>query len=411
MQTYRGVKKNPEPNLLYLHQYYITEGDWGGTRSFEFTQKLRQDGIAVTVITASNNPSQHLYRTNTKDHNGVKVIYINIKYQRFGSLWRRIAAFLGYAVVSTCIALSIKPTHVFATSTPLSIAIPGYIISRWFGCRYVLEIRDLWPKLPIAFLNIKSKLAISLLEVFEKWCYKSPNHIIALSPDMAGHIKSKAGVGLKISVIPNIATTLKPQSQGKSKNIHSKFGVGTDEILGLYAGSIGPINGLEYLVDLAFHLQQANSKIRILVVGNGSEKCKLVRYADQLRVLQKTIFFHNPLPKNRMAELFSAVDFGFSIFSTKYPMESNSANKFFDTLGAGRPIVINYSGWQMDLIIRRGCGISLVGLDAEQSLDRLRGTIENPQWRYDAGERARRLARSAFSAEKSYKKFRNVLFS
>ena len=38
-------------------------------------------------------------------------------------------------------------------------------------------------------------------------------------------------------------------------------------------------------------------------------------------------------------------------------MEANSANKFFDALAAGKPIMINYKGWQAKLIEKYNIGI------------------------------------------------------
>ena len=38
---------------------------------------------------------------------------------------------------------------------------------------------------------------------------------------------------------------------------------------------------------------------------------------------------------------------------------ANSANKFFDTLAAGKPILINHNGWQKNLIYKKNIGFVL----------------------------------------------------
>ena len=48
-------------------------------------------------------------------------------------------------------------------------------------------------------------------------------------------------------------------------------------------------------------------------------------------------------------------------------MENNSANKFFDGLAAGKPIMINYGGWQADLLESTGSGFVIPPNDAIQS--------------------------------------------
>ena len=37
-------------------------------------------------------------------------------------------------------------------------------------------------------------------------------------------------------------------------------------------------------------------------------------------------------------------------------MEKNSSNKFFDSLSVGTPILMNYAGWQYDLVKFHRCG-------------------------------------------------------
>jgi len=44
-------------------------------------------------------------------------------------------------------------------------------------------------------------------------------------------------------------------------------------------------------------------------------------------------------------------------------MWNNSANKFFDALAAGRPVAINYQGWQADFLRKTGAGIVLPAAD------------------------------------------------
>jgi len=79
---------------------------------------------------------------------------------------------------------------VFATSTPLTIGIPGVFSAKKHKVPLVFEVRDLWPELPIAVGVIKNPVVIKLLKIFECWIYKNSAKIIALSPGMADGILS-----------------------------------------------------------------------------------------------------------------------------------------------------------------------------------------------------------------------------
>jgi hypothetical protein len=57
-------------------------------------------------------------------------------------------------------------------------------------------------------------------------------------------------------------------------------------------------------------------------------------------------------------------------------MEKNSANKFFDTLAAGKPVVINYGGWQKDFLAKTRVGIQLPR-DIEQAKENLTSFIKD----------------------------------
>src|SRR5690606_17122052 len=116
-------------------------------------------------------------------------------------------------------------------------------------------------------------------------------------------------------------------------------------------------NGVGYLVEIASSLAKHNSPVQVLIVGKGAEREKITAQAKAAGVLGKNLFIENYLPKNQMAALFGAADISASLFVDLPEMRANSANKFFDALAAGRPILINYGGWQAELLEETGAGL------------------------------------------------------
>ena len=54
------------------------------------------------------------------------------------------------------------------------------------------------------------------------------------------------------------------------------------------------------------------------------------------------------------------------LVTKQYPIiQHNSANKFFDALSSGKPVLLNYSGWQRELLEdhNAGFGCDLCNLD------------------------------------------------
>ena len=65
------------------------------------------------------------------------------------------------------------------------------------------------------------------------------------------------------------------------------------------------------------------------------------------------------IAKKEMPSVFSAATVSTSLFIDLREMWANSANKFFDTLAAGKPVVINYGGWQAEIVERDRLGLVL----------------------------------------------------
>ena len=110
-----------------------------------------------------------------------------------------------------------------------------------------------------------------------------------------------------------------------------------------------------------------------------------------------------------MPYVLNAADIALSLFINLKQMWANSANKFFDSLAAGKPIAINYEGWQADIIRRTGAGLVLDPVDMDKSAQMLLQAIKNKAWLEKAGHAAKRLAREEYSIDVLAKKLEAVL--
>src|SRR4051812_38318102 len=172
--------------IVYIHQHYRTPGMSGGTRSHEFARRLVGRGHQVSLITADPSPSagqtSAWRRTNEA---GVDVYWVSVPYDNSMPPWRRIVAFVDFMVKSARLAATLPQDVVFATSTPLTVSIPGAWSASRRSVPFVFEVRDLWPSLPIALGALRSWPAKTAARVLERWSYARADKIIALSPDMA----------------------------------------------------------------------------------------------------------------------------------------------------------------------------------------------------------------------------------
>ena len=86
----------------------------------------------------------------TTHESGMRVHWLPVRYSNHMTYLARMLAFFKFAIRAAGRARQIRGDVVFATSTPLTIAIPAVYAARRCGIPMVFEVRDLWPELPIA---------------------------------------------------------------------------------------------------------------------------------------------------------------------------------------------------------------------------------------------------------------------
>lgn len=390
--------------ILYLHQYFATPNSNAGTRSFEMARRLVSKGHDVEFVTSS------AYLTGEYNFNkgwnfieieGIKLNVLHLPYSNNDSFFKRLIKFASFSFKATFKCLSLNADVVFATSTPLTIAIPAIIFKRIKRKPMVFEVRDLWPELPVAVGALKSPLLIYLARKLEKITYANSSRLVALSPGMSRGIE-KCGVEKKlITLATNSCDTDLfdvSSSIGKAYKSSKLAFVGTRK-LAVYTGTFGVINKVEFLVDLALSLKKVDSSICLVAIGDGMEKSMVVEKAKVAGVLNENLFVLPAVPKTEIVKVLSAADLAFSLFGPVEEMWHNSANKLFDALASGTPVAINYFGWQKDLIEESKCGVVLNPENSQEAAKNL-SLFLNDEQRYSyAKVQCNQLAYKRFSRD------------
>lgn len=345
------------------------------TRAYEFARRLNTMGHEVTIVTsAAHLPEKYkdLTRTTRVNIEGVNAIIIPVPYSNYMSFSRRIRAFIQFAVLAIWTSARTPADVVFASSSPLTICIPAIAASLWQRIPMVFEVRDLWPELPIAVGALRNPIARFVAESMEWIAYHWSRHVVALSPGMAEGVQRRGIPSEQISVIPNSCDVDLfdiPESAGAS--IREGLGLRAGQPLIVYTGTFGLMNDVGFLVKVAYAAQEIAPDLHFLLIGSGAQFELVTEVARALGVLNKNVTVWKPLPKNEMPNVLAAATIATSLFLPIREMWNNSANKFFDALAAGKPIAINYGGWQAEILRATGAGIQIPATDYRQAAQEL----------------------------------------
>lgn len=385
--------------ITYLHQYFNTPSMSGGTRSYEMAKRLVAMGHEVTMITSWRESTDQTDWFITNE-GGFNVHWLPIQYSNHMSYSERIKAFFKFALLSAKRVANIETDVIFATSTPLTISFPAVYAARKMKKPMVFEVRDLWPELPIAIGAIKNPFTKFIAKRLEIWSYRNSESVIALSPGMRDGVSSTGYPVERIAIIPNSCDNntfdVSPNTFNGFRKLRPWLG---NKPLLIYPGTLGIINGVSYLVDIAKILKEVSPDVRILIIGDGIEREKIVSLAKSEGVLNVNFFIENKVSKSEIPAIFASADIICSLFLDLPEMRSNSANKFFDTLAAGKPCLLNYGGWQSELVNKSNCGLVTWRMTAEQAARSISKHITDKSWLIEAGNNAKKIALEQFDRD------------
>ena len=396
--------------IVYLHQYFNTPDMPGGTRSYEMARRLVRAGHTVDMVTSDRDPQARGGWRMTEE-SGMRVHWIPVPYSNSMDYPRRILAFLSFSFRAALKAAELGGDLVFATSTPLTIVLPAIYAAKKNGIPMVLEIRDVWPAVPIAVGALKDPFSIAAARWLERFAYKNASRIVALAPGMKDEVAQSGYPTDQISVIPNGADLDifdMPLDAGRAlRNRHDWLG---ERPLVAFVGAIGKVNGVDYLARLAAAVRTLDPEIRFAVIGTGREAELVRETARSLGVLDETFFMLGELPKRDAAVWLSACDVATALFTgPRIVWKDAVQNKFFDALAAGKPVINNFDGWQSQVAVEAGAGIILNPKDTDTAARDLVAILRDRIWLAKAGAAAKTLAIERFSRDRLAAQLETVL--
>jgi len=379
--------------ILYIHQYFKTPSEPGGTRSYWIAQALLKRGHEVVMISSSNKFKDNKV---SKKIDGIEVIYIKEEYNQNMSILRRLKSFVSFMLKSSSTALKQKDVDlVFATSTPLTVGFPA-LIMKWFKkIPYIFEVRDLWPEVPIQMGAMKNKFLRALAVKFEKTIYRNAQHVIALSPGMRDGVVKFIDKD-KTSMIPNMSKVDQFFPRAKNEEFAEKIGLKSDTFKLVHFGALGLANGADSIIESA-KLLKSDDTIEFVFIGGGSTEKQLKERCKEYGLTN--VLFLGKFSMKETSEIVNICDVSMVSFKDIPILYTNSPNKLFDSLSAAKPIIVNSAGWTKELVEKEKCGFYVDPNKPVELVDKIKLLQQSPDLVAKMGVNSRILAEKVYDKE------------
>jgi glycosyltransferase involved in cell wall biosynthesis len=366
--------------ILYLHQFFITRAGVGGTRSFEFARRFVAGGHAVRMVTAAGAAPP-----GSRDVEGIEVVGVRGGYADYVgathvSYPRRMLAFARFALVATAAALrGPRPDVIYATSPPLTMALPALTAAARWRVPLVWEVRDLWPEAPIQMGALRHPLLRRAARALERLVYRRSARLVALSPGIRAGIVAAGATAERVTLVPNAADLdlFRP-------------GAAPERFRVSYFGTMGEANDVSAAVEAARLLPD----VEFVLMGDGKRRAELEQGAPA------NVTFTGPAAdKREVAELAAGSSACLTLFKDVPVLATNSPNKLFDTFAAGRPAIVNMDGWMRELVERNEAGVYVRAGDARELAEKVAWLRDHPEQVERMGHNARALAEREFDRD------------
>lgn len=405
--------------VLLIHQYYLEEGDSGGSRWNEMTKVWAEMGHSITVLAGmvhySTGKKAEKYKGKfsfvEQESDKIVVIRSHVSESYNNSFLGRLWAYFSFTFSSIYTGLfkaNEKYDIIIVTSPPLFVGITAYILSVFKRTPFLFEIRDLWPESAIDTGVLKNYIIIKLAYWFEKFIYKKAKKINVLTPAFRDALLQKKNiVAEKICYIPNAADF--SLSEGLLQNFDTisfkKELRLSDKFVITYVGAHGVANHLKQLIDVAEALK--NENVVFLLIGDGMKKKELKEEVQNKKL--GNIIFLDPVPKKDIFKYILVSDIGASILQKNDTFKTVYSNKTFDYMSCKKPILMAIDGVSRKLVEETQSGFYVEPENTQDFVNKILYYKKQSELLNEMGERGYKYAKENFQREELAKRYISII--
>jgi glycosyltransferase involved in cell wall biosynthesis len=398
--------------ILLLTQWYPPEPQ--KFRS-DLSETLQALGHKVTVLTGfPNYPSGNLYPGyrlrlwQRETIRGVSVIRIPLYPNHSTSSWKRSLNYLSFTAAASLLGPCVipRPDIVYVFSPPLTLACPGWLLSRFFRVPLTCEIQDMWPETLAATGMLRSRRILGWMGRVGDWFYRRCQAIRVISPGFRDNLLGKGVAAGKIHFIPNWVDTEFYYPRKYNNDLAEELQL-KDRFNVMYAGTIGRAQGLEVTLDAA-HLLRDLPDVQFVLIGDGTDLAALQQTARERGLTN--VKFLGRYPDSMMGRFFSAADALLIHLRDEPLFRITIPHKIYTYMAVGKPILAAVGGNAAATVAAARAGLTCPPANAEALAAAVRSLRNSsPRERNAMGQNGRRTACEIFHREAQVRRISEML--
>jgi colanic acid biosynthesis glycosyl transferase WcaI len=380
--------------LLILTQYFAPETGAPPVRLLAFACELRRLGHDVEIVTAMPNyPTGQIFATyrgqlrRKEKWQGFPLHRVWLWAAKGAGMSRvfNYLSFMGTALLP--LRQVARPDVIFVESPPLTLFLTALAYRQRFPqALLVLNIADQWIDAMRDFGVITNQRLLAVLGRFARFCYTQADLLTAATDGIVNDLIERQGVpAAKVLLLPNGADANAASDNATVERLLEANGLHGCR-LAVCIGTHGYIHGMETLLEAAGYLADLADLI-VLLVGDGSEKTKLVELA-RARGLTK-VRFADPIPPAAVLPLYRRAVVGLSTLRDLPIAAGARPVRALTAMAAGVPLVYAGAGEGAELVRRAGAGIVTPPGDGQAVAAAIRQLLADPGAARAMGERGR----------------------
>jgi colanic acid biosynthesis glycosyl transferase WcaI len=327
--------------IMVVVPHYRPDGGPSAPLFTMLCEELVRRGHQVTVLTAVPHypsgriPEEYRGKLRTRaNENGVYVIRVALPSVNRRDLVQRMTQFISYQVGATLAGWNHEYDVFLTVTSALQVWLPFTFLSVLRHKPAVYSVHELYPDVGVKSGIFQHKAIIHSVASLEDFCLRHATRVRILSESFKPGLLARGVPESKFSLIYDWVDTDLFKSLPRRNNFAVEHDL-VNRFVVLYAGNMGPLQGLEYVLDAA-HLVRDSDDIRFVFVGDGSARKALMDKADRLGLLNVRFVPYQPI--ERMPEILATAD-----VSLVTLIEGSGygalPSKSFAILASGRPML------------------------------------------------------------------------